>query len=96
VIDLLLINFQLPRSTLFMQVAALAGLDHIKAAYARAIARRYRLFSYGNACLIERPIGSADFKGSGSARRWHRSRWRISPFVQQCDFLSRHEDWTKN
>ena len=54
VIDALLTNFHLPRSTLLMLVAALAGLDRIKAAYAHAIAARYRFFSYGDACLIER------------------------------------------
>ncbi len=53
-IDLLLTNFHLPRSTLLMLVAALAGLDRIKAAYAHAVARHYRFFSYGDACLIER------------------------------------------
>jgi len=52
-IDLLLTNFHLPRSTLLMLVAALAGLDRIKAAYAHAVAERYRFFSYGDACLIE-------------------------------------------
>jgi S-adenosylmethionine:tRNA ribosyltransferase-isomerase len=52
-IDLLLTNFHLPRSTLMMLVAALAGLDRIKAAYAHAVAARYRFFSYGDACLIE-------------------------------------------
>jgi S-adenosylmethionine:tRNA ribosyltransferase-isomerase len=51
-IDLLLTNFHLPRSTLFMLVAALVGLDRMKAAYAHAIAARYRFFSYGDACLI--------------------------------------------
>jgi S-adenosylmethionine:tRNA ribosyltransferase-isomerase len=52
-IDLLLTNFHLPRSTLLMLVAALAGLDRIKAAYAHAAAAGYRFFSYGDACLIE-------------------------------------------
>ena len=54
-IDMLLTNFHLPRSTLFMLVAALAGLERIKSAYAHAVARGYRFFSYGDACLIERP-----------------------------------------
>ena len=53
VVDALLTNFHLPRSTLLMLVAALAGLDRIKAAYAHAVAERYRFFSYGDACLIE-------------------------------------------
>jgi S-adenosylmethionine:tRNA ribosyltransferase-isomerase len=57
-IDLLLTNFHLPRSTLLMLVAALAGLDRIKAAYAHAVASRYRFFSYGDACLIERHQGA--------------------------------------
>ncbi len=52
-IDLLLTNFHLPHSTLLMLVAALAGLDRIKAAYAHAVAQGYRFFSYGDACLIE-------------------------------------------
>jgi S-adenosylmethionine:tRNA ribosyltransferase-isomerase len=54
-IDMLLTNFHLPRSTLLMLVAALAGLEQIKAAYAHAVAAGYRFFSYGDACLIERP-----------------------------------------
>jgi S-adenosylmethionine:tRNA ribosyltransferase-isomerase len=54
-IDMLLTNFHLPRSTLLMLVAALAGLDRIKSAYAHAIASGYRFHSYGDACLIERP-----------------------------------------
>src|SRR5204862_8168643 len=53
-VDLLLTNFHLPRSTLLMLVAALAGLERIKSAYAHAVAERYRFFSYGDACLIER------------------------------------------
>jgi S-adenosylmethionine:tRNA ribosyltransferase-isomerase len=54
VVDRLLTNFHLPRSTLFMLVAAFAGLDRIKAAYAQAIRQRFRFFSYGDACLIDR------------------------------------------
>jgi S-adenosylmethionine:tRNA ribosyltransferase-isomerase len=53
-VDLMLTNFHLPRSTLFMLVAAFAGLERMHAAYAHAIARRYRFFSYGDACLLER------------------------------------------
>ncbi|MDX1575521.1 MAG: tRNA preQ1(34) S-adenosylmethionine ribosyltransferase-isomerase QueA [Kiloniellales bacterium] len=50
--DLMLTNFHLPRSTLFMLVCAFAGQDRMKSAYAHAIAARYRFFSYGDACLI--------------------------------------------
>ncbi|MBV9153380.1 MAG: tRNA preQ1(34) S-adenosylmethionine ribosyltransferase-isomerase QueA [Alphaproteobacteria bacterium] len=53
--DLLLTNFHLPKSTLLMLVAALAGLSRTKAAYAHAVAQRYRFFSYGDACLIQAP-----------------------------------------
>jgi S-adenosylmethionine:tRNA ribosyltransferase-isomerase len=53
-IDVLLTNFHLPRSTLLILVAAMAGFDRIKSAYAHAVAARYRFFSYGDACLIER------------------------------------------
>ena len=51
-VDLLLTNFHLPRSTLFMLVAAFAGLERMRAAYAHAIRERYRFFSYGDACLL--------------------------------------------
>jgi S-adenosylmethionine:tRNA ribosyltransferase-isomerase len=53
-VDLLLTNFHLPRSTLFMLVAAFAGLEPMRTAYAHAIAQRYRFYSYGDACLLER------------------------------------------
>jgi S-adenosylmethionine:tRNA ribosyltransferase-isomerase len=51
-VDVLLTNFHLPRSTLFMLVAAFAGLGRMQAAYAHAIAAHYRFFSYGDACLL--------------------------------------------
>jgi S-adenosylmethionine:tRNA ribosyltransferase-isomerase len=47
-------NFHLPRSTLFMLVAAFSGLDTMKRAYAHAIATGYRFYSYGDACLLFR------------------------------------------
>jgi S-adenosylmethionine:tRNA ribosyltransferase-isomerase len=53
-VDALLTNFHLPRSTLFMLVSAFAGLERMRAAYAEAIARGYRFYSYGDACLLER------------------------------------------
>jgi S-adenosylmethionine:tRNA ribosyltransferase-isomerase len=52
VVDLLLTNFHLPRSTLFVLVSALAGIEPIRAAYAAAIRERYRFYSYGDAMLI--------------------------------------------
>ena len=52
--DLLMTNFHLPKSTLFMLVCAFAGTARMKAAYARAIAQRYRFYSYGDATLLER------------------------------------------
>ncbi|MEL7542527.1 MAG: tRNA preQ1(34) S-adenosylmethionine ribosyltransferase-isomerase QueA [Pseudomonadota bacterium] len=52
-VDVLLTNFHLPRSTLFMLVAAFSGLARMKQAYAHAIASDYRFYSYGDACLLE-------------------------------------------
>ncbi|HZP08368.1 tRNA preQ1(34) S-adenosylmethionine ribosyltransferase-isomerase QueA [Methyloceanibacter sp.] len=51
-VDRLLTNFHLPRSTLFMLVAAFSGLDVMKRAYAHAVTARYRFYSYGDACLL--------------------------------------------
>jgi S-adenosylmethionine:tRNA ribosyltransferase-isomerase len=51
-VDRLLTNFHLPRSTLFMLVAAFSGLERMKAAYAEAVAGGYRFSSYGDACLL--------------------------------------------
>jgi S-adenosylmethionine:tRNA ribosyltransferase-isomerase len=51
-VDALLTNFHLPRSTLFMLVAAFSGLEAMRRAYAHAIAARYRFYSYGDACLL--------------------------------------------
>jgi S-adenosylmethionine:tRNA ribosyltransferase-isomerase len=53
-VDILLTNFHLPKSTLFMLVSAFAGLDTMKAAYAHAIASGYRFYSYGDASLLFR------------------------------------------
>ena len=53
-VDLMLTNFHLPRSTLFMLVAAFSGLDTMQRAYAHAIAAGYRFYSYGDACLLYR------------------------------------------
>lgn len=54
VVDRLLTNFHLPKSTLLMLVSAFAGLENIKKAYQHAIDQKYRFFSYGDAMLIER------------------------------------------
>ena len=54
VVDRLLTNFHLPKSTLLMLVSAFAGLENIQKAYQHAIAQKYRFFSYGDAMLIER------------------------------------------
>ena len=53
-IDALMTNFHLPRSTLFMLVSAFAGLDTMRRAYAHAIAREYRFYSFGDASLLFR------------------------------------------
>lgn len=57
VVDKLMTNFHLPRSTLFMLVSAFAGLERMKAAYAHAVAAGYRFYSYGDATFLHRPAG---------------------------------------
>ena len=56
VVDVLLTNFHLPKSTLLMLVSAFAGYDTMRALYRHAIDRRYRFFSYGDAMLLQRKI----------------------------------------
>ena len=53
-VDVMLTNFHLPRSTLFMLVCAFCGLETMRRAYAHAIANGYRFYSYGDACLLFR------------------------------------------
>lgn len=53
-VDLLMTNFHLPRSTLFMLVSAFSGLPQMQKAYAHAVANGYRFYSYGDACLLHR------------------------------------------
>ena len=56
-VDVLLTNFHLPKSTLFMLVSAFAGLDEMKAAYKHAVDEKYRFFSYGDCCLLFKKKG---------------------------------------
>jgi S-adenosylmethionine:tRNA ribosyltransferase-isomerase len=53
-VDLLMTNFHLPRSTLFMLVAAFAGLERMRSAYAHAVAAGYRFYSFGDSSLLHR------------------------------------------
>ena len=54
VVDALVTNFHLPRSTLMMMISAFAGYDHVMALYRHAVAARYRFFSYGDAMWLLR------------------------------------------
>jgi S-adenosylmethionine:tRNA ribosyltransferase-isomerase len=54
-VDVMLSNFHLPRSTLFMLVAAFCGLEVMSRAYAHAMRQGYRFYSYGDACLLFQP-----------------------------------------
>ncbi len=58
VVDVLLTNFHLPKSTLMMLVSAFSGYEHIMALYRHAIEQRYRFFSYGDAMLLDRTTSS--------------------------------------
>ena len=54
VVDTLITNFHLPKSTLMVLVSTFAGHEHVRALYAHAIAQRYRFFSYGDAMMLNR------------------------------------------
>jgi S-adenosylmethionine:tRNA ribosyltransferase-isomerase len=62
-VDGLLTNFHLPKSTLFMLVSAMMGLERMQEAYAHAIAAGYRFYSYGDASLLLPGEGGAVFRG---------------------------------
>jgi S-adenosylmethionine:tRNA ribosyltransferase-isomerase len=68
VVDRLITNFHLPRSTLMMLVSAFAGSQLIRSAYARAIAERWRFFSYGDAMLLDRTPEAGPPAGISSDR----------------------------
>jgi S-adenosylmethionine:tRNA ribosyltransferase-isomerase len=68
VVDRLLTNFHLPRSTLLMLVSAFGGYDAIRAAYAHAINEGYRFFSYGDAMLLERDPHAAREAGPSAGK----------------------------
>jgi S-adenosylmethionine:tRNA ribosyltransferase-isomerase len=53
IIDMIITNFHLPKSTLFMLICAIAGTERMKAAYAHAIAERYRFYSYGDSSILK-------------------------------------------
>jgi len=72
-VDVLMTNFHLPRSTLFMLVSAFCGLELMQRAYAHAIAAGYRFYSYGDACLMFRDRNQGGNHGSATATRPPRS-----------------------
>ena len=53
IIDMIITNFHLPKSTLFMLICAIAGTERMKAAYAHAIKERYRFYSYGDSSILK-------------------------------------------
>jgi S-adenosylmethionine:tRNA ribosyltransferase-isomerase len=62
VVDMLLTNFHLPKSTLMILVSAFAGHERVMALYRHAIVQRYRFFSYGDAMLLRREVGATDLR----------------------------------
>jgi S-adenosylmethionine:tRNA ribosyltransferase-isomerase len=68
IVDALVTNFHLPKSTLLMLVSAFAGFDRVRALYAHAIAARYRFFSYGDAMLLARGPANAPPPAPGGAK----------------------------
>jgi S-adenosylmethionine:tRNA ribosyltransferase-isomerase len=65
VVDTMLTNFHLPKSTLLMLVSAFAGRERVLAAYAQAIERRYRFYSFGDCILITGPLPALPASGGG-------------------------------
>jgi S-adenosylmethionine:tRNA ribosyltransferase-isomerase len=65
VVDAILTNFHLPKSTLLMLVSAFAGRERVLAAYAEAIERRYRFYSFGDCMLVEAPTLPSPASGGG-------------------------------
>ncbi|MCE3284990.1 MAG: queA [Steroidobacteraceae bacterium] len=66
VVDRLITNFHLPESTLLMLVSAFATREHVLRAYAHAVERAYRFFSYGDAMLVEPEPGALAPRGGGA------------------------------
>jgi S-adenosylmethionine:tRNA ribosyltransferase-isomerase len=80
VVDLLITNFHLPRTTLLMLVSAFGGMDAVRRAYAHAVDRRYRFYSYGDAMLVSRDAlesGTAPTGASLPAKRPYRPSHEI-------------------
>ena len=82
-VDVLLTNFHLPRSTLFMLVCAFAGTERMRAAYAHAIDAGYRFYSYGDACLLEpAEVSPPPLAGGGRGRGQRRHVDATAPSPQ--------------